>query len=103
MAHSLDYKTPPRYAAYRKRANDNFPDEVFITEIEFQEITNQRCVYCGKDAPNGIDRIDNLRGYNKENCVPACKHCNYVKGDLSIEDFNTWKHRFVRKQTELMQ
>ena len=34
----------------------------------------------------------------EDNCVPCCKHCNYVKGDLSIGDFEIWTKRFVGKQ-----
>jgi hypothetical protein len=100
MAHTLDYANkPPNYKAYKKRAEKNFPDSEMISENEFSILSEQECHYCGKEGPNGIDRVDNLKGYISENCVPCCKHCNYVKGDLSIEDFNTWKQRFIRKQS----
>ena len=33
------------------------------------------------------------------NCVPCCKHCNYVKGDLSQDEFKVWKNRFILKQS----
>ena len=100
MEHSLDYKNPPNYSSYRKRSNERFSnDEVFITEEEFKTLSEQECYYCGKEGPNGIDRVDNTRGYKKDNCVPCCKHCNYVKGDLSKSDFNIWKNRFVKKQS----
>lgn len=99
MAHTLDYKNnPPNYRDYKKRAERNFPTEVMISFEEFSLIVKCECHYCGKDGPNGIDRQDNQRGYTKDNCVSCCKHCNYVKGDLSLEDFKIWTSRFVNKQ-----
>jgi len=98
--HTLDYKSAPKYKDYKKRAESKYPNENFITELEFNSISASNCIYCDKNGPNGIDRIDNTKGYELKNCAPACKHCNYVKGDLSIEDFNIWKNRFIRKQSK---
>ena len=98
LAHTLNYKTPPKYKTYKDRAVDKFHDQECISKEDFEAMSALCCHYCGKDGPNGIDRIDNQIGYIKENCVPACKHCNYVKGDLSLEDFNVWKNRFIAKQ-----
>ena len=99
MKHTLDYTgKPPSYTIYKTRANERFPEIKMISESKFVELTAKECHYCGKEGPNGIDRVDNSKGYILENCVPCCKHCNYVKGNLSINDFNTWKERFVRKQ-----
>lgn len=102
MAHTLDYANkPPDYNSYKKRAanNSNFKNEEMISKTEFDLIVFNDCHYCGKKGPNGIDRNDNSKGYINGNCVPCCKHCNYVKGDLSIKDFNTWTKRFVKKQS----
>ena len=100
--HTLDYKNAPKYNTYKKRALEKWSNEIYITKEEFDFLTNQKCFYCDKEGPNGIDRIDNKKGYLYSNCVPACKHCNYVKGDLSLDDFNTWKLRFIDKQLRLM-
>lgn len=97
--HSLDYKSAPKYSSYKERASSRFPNEQCISQDEFNELSYKDCHYCGKSGPNGIDRINNTVGYIATNCVPACKHCNYVKGDLSIEDFNTWKNRFINRQS----
>jgi hypothetical protein len=100
MAHTLDYANkPPNYNSYKKRAANNFKNEEMISESDYDLMVENNCHYCGKEGPNGIDRIDNLKGYVKNNCVPCCKHCNYVKGDLSIVDFNTWTKCFVKKQS----
>ena len=77
-----------------------------LTLEEFKKITKQDCYYC-KNKPmniidrssarcngvyvyNGIDRIDNSKGYAIENVVPCCKICNSMKGKLSQKDF--YKH-----------
>ncbi len=36
---------------------------------------------------NGIDRINNNKGYIIENCVPCCKRCNLMKSVLSEKEF----------------
>ena len=71
-----------------------------ITEDEFNFLSKNNCYYCGKPGPNGIDRVDNSKGYVTGNCVPCCKHCNYVKGALSVTDFKTWTERFVNHQNK---
>jgi hypothetical protein len=99
MKHNLDYKSPPKYETYAERANTRFQGQAVLTKTEFNNLTKEKCHYCDKDGPNGIDRIDNTIGYTMGNCVPCCKHCNYVKGHLSQVDFETWKNRFVLKQS----
>ncbi len=99
MTHKLDYANkPPKYNNYKNRAKNKFPNDKMISKEEFNAIAEKACHYCGKKGPNGIDRTDNLKGYTKTNCVACCKHCNYVKGDLSITDFKKWTERFVKKQ-----
>jgi hypothetical protein len=39
---------------------------------------------------NGIDRVDNNKGYILGNCVPCCTMCNRSKMDYSKEDFESW-------------
>src|SRR5579872_1915065 len=39
---------------------------------------------------NGIDRLDNTKGYTLANSVPCCKTCNLAKNDLSFEEFKNW-------------
>jgi hypothetical protein len=36
---------------------------------------------------NGLDRVDNARGYESGNVVPCCDPCNRMKGTLSREAF----------------
>ena len=67
----------------------------------FRKITSSICHYCGA-APaqfyrlkrrsetyfyNGIDRVDNSRGYVVDNVVPCCVKCNKMKANMKVTDF----------------
>lgn len=77
-----------------------------ITLEEFLIIINSNCHYCGqtpsdvkffysrkgKDEThfvlvNGVDRVDNNKGYINGNIVPCCKICNSMKSNLTYNDF----------------
>ena len=56
----------------------------------FSEFVIKSCYYCGhqnEDEVNGIDRVDNSKGYSKENCVTACWKCNRIKHMYTREFF----------------
>jgi hypothetical protein len=50
-----------------------------------KKITHPGCV--GEFVYNGIDRIDNNKGYNLDNCVSCCTNCNLAKRTLSLNEF----------------
>jgi hypothetical protein len=53
----------------------------------------QKCSWVGYDNDfvyNGIDRVDNSKGYEINNCVPCCIICNKSKLDLSLEEWKEW-------------
>lgn len=71
---------------------------------DVKTIIFSNCFYCEK-SPNevgtvykraisdgrsvrriGIDRIDNNKGYYKNNVVPACVKCNYLKRTFSVKE-----------------
>lgn len=61
-----------------------------ITMEHGLELSYQPCFYCGGFAPsgiNGIDRLDNAKGYTLENVKPCCNACNMSKGTLDPESF----------------
>lgn len=85
------------YQSNAKRRNIEF----LISENEFQELIYKDCFYCGKRALqtskklrgmyyNGIDRIDNTKGYIKSNCVTCCKVCNRAKDIMTQKEFEDW-------------
>ena len=75
--------------------------EYNLTEEQFREITQKDCYYCGAKPNNiskcpefngnykynGIDRIDNDKGYVSDNIVPCCITCNYAKGTKTMQEF----------------
>ena len=72
-----------------------------LTEKEFKKLTKQNCHYCGGIPTrilnrknyngtytyNGVDRIDNNKGYFLNNCVPCCSICNSMKEDSPVDTF----------------
>lgn len=78
------------YSSYVYRAQKKNL-EVAIDESEFVKLTSSSCHFCLKETTethlNGVDRKDNNLGYTIDNCLPCCSECNYMKGELSYEDF----------------
>ena len=90
-----------QYQSSAKVRNLNFN----LSKEEYIEIVNKNCFYCGSKPElkqphrgkgkyvgvpipyNGIDRIDSSIGYQKENCVPCCTKCNYMKSDMDVSLF----------------
>ena len=49
---------------------------------EFCNLVEQKCFYCHHHVlteTNGIDRVDNSKGYTRENTVSCCEKCNRIK------------------------
>jgi len=72
-----------KYGA-KKRGKD------FELEPEmFDFIISKECYICGKqnseNHQNGIDRIDNNKGYLSDNCAACCSECNRMKRALDLE------------------
>lgn len=81
-----------------------------LLDDDFDRLTAQDCFYCGippsttftirlsSFAYNGIDRIDNARGYTLANVVTCCQICNRAKSDLPYDDFVAWLGRVAAHQ-----
>lgn len=81
-----------------------------LTEGQARNIYSGNCHYCNQKPRsyhyssgqartkkwgtpyhyNGIDRVDNTKGYIPSNCVPCCKVCNTAKSTLTIDEFKAW-------------
>ncbi len=62
--------------------------EISILLEDFKNIVEKPCHYCGEiEKRRGIDRVNNLIGYTKENSIGCCKVCNVMKRTLSKSDF----------------
>lgn len=90
--------------------------EFLLSDDELFKFFKQNCVICGVEPKqvakpserkyvsnelivkcsfyyNGIDRIDNKKGYILENCRTMCKNCNYAKHKSTNEEFEDWLKR----------
>ena len=78
---NLDYKiTTYKNCALNKGL------EFTLTDDETVELIKNKCYYCnefGEYGITGIDRIENSKGYIKENVVSCCEMCNFMKGSLN--------------------
>lgn len=75
-----------------------------LTKKQFMKIATGNCRYCGCEPSrvafnsiktisllyNGVDRLDNNKGYTLDNCVPCCTHCNKAKLDKTEKEFEKW-------------
>lgn len=76
--------------------------EFNLSKEEFKVLTSSNCYYCnnppnlirktsknfnGDYLHNGIDRKNSEIGYNKDNSLPCCSFCNYMKLDYSYNEF----------------
>lgn len=64
---------------------------VELTEQDHSIITLLHCTYCNRFSIGenycGIDRIDSKLGYTKENSIPCCSMCNYMKTDFNQDEW----------------
>lgn len=88
------------YRTHAKKRNLVFE----LTKERFVSLIESSCFYCGKLETNrmqaykrvcpdevylhnGVDRLDNQKGYTVENSVPCCKYCNHMKWNLSHKEW----------------
>lgn len=94
-----------RYKGNSKQKNRNFE----LTKEEFKSLIFQNCFYCDRPPSqkekstfktlnyNGIDRVDNNRGYELDNVVTCCGLCNKMKLNFTQEDFFQTIKRIFKK------
>lgn len=85
--------------------------EWFLTKDQVRILTKQNCHYCGIEPQqkiihshycngsyiyNGLDRVDNAKGYTIDNVIPCCGTCNYAKRKMTVEQFKKWLVRIHR-------
>lgn len=75
-----------------------------IDKQTFLTLTSQKCNYCGTMPKrecksyrsgfsyfyNGLDRVDNTKGYTEDNVVTCCLTCNKAKGTMTLLEFKQW-------------
>lgn len=102
------------FGEYRKNAiKRGLSFELSLEQVK--TITSQPCYYCGtspkqvyvkrkirKITPyiyNGIDRIDNTKGYIRGNVVSCCGICNKMKHSYSIDIFLSQAKKIFSKHS----
>jgi hypothetical protein len=96
------------YKLLKDYRNKPVPDGFMLDEETAKELLLSNCTYCGSGVwqltqveiystrcrkiplspirHGGIDRVDSTRGYLRENCVPACKCCNWFKQNQTVQE-----------------
>ncbi len=89
---------PDKRAYHTYKNNAKKRDLVFnINFEEFMTFWQQPCSYCHDDVETiGIDRVDNAIGYELDNLISCCAKCNWMKADLSTEDFIKHCKKIIR-------
>ena len=94
-----------------------------LSEKEVRDLIQEPCYYCGRlpqnhsnnkyiqnecngDFPsNGLDRVDNSKGYTRDNVVSCCSQCNSMKEKMNISEFKDqitkiYKHSIENKKED---
>lgn len=78
--------------------------EITLTREDVRRITSLPCYYCNRENSyglqtsrglyrhkhNGIDRINNTKGYTLANSCPCCFRCNQAKSTMTQKEFLAW-------------
>ncbi len=91
------------YNKYKTRSIRETKRDFELSFDEFYAMTQQTCHYCGVQPSlttqmdrrltaipftfNGIDRVDNTKGYIKGNVVACCRTCNFMKHSMNQQAF----------------
>lgn len=87
--------------------------DFLLDEVQFVSLVTGNCTYCGCDPHrvkqryknsepiivNGIDRVDNAKGYLYDNCVSCCYTCNIMKSAMSQQEFLSHIERILLFKT----
>ena len=74
------------YVKGAKKRNIDFT----LKKDDFNSLILQPCFYCNyiqQSEVNGIDRIDNNKGYTDNNVITCCQTCNEAKGSQHPQEF----------------
>lgn len=88
------YNTSPRGKLNNRlrtyKCNAKIQNRIWaLTKEEAIKLLHSSCAYCGQlpDPVGGIDRIDNNKGYTRDNTLPCCSFCNRAKHIMPKEAF----------------
>ncbi len=113
--YSIEDFLQERLKVYKERAkskNRSFK----LSFKQFKKLCLSKCTYCGAPPEdgyehsyknlrfriNGIDRLDNNKGYVKTNCLACCTYCNYAKKDMDMALWLRWCHQVANNTKDLL-
>jgi hypothetical protein len=69
------------------------------------DLITDACFYCGTppEPVNGIDRVDNGKGYIEDNVVSCCTRCNQIKRAYNVNDFLGHAQRIAARHPYLLE
>lgn len=98
------------FSSYKKSAKKRGL-EFELTREQFSKMIFQNCEYCGATPKNsmtdrrgrrilpkynGVDRVDNMRGYHIDNVVTCCRWCNEAKRAKTHSEFSEWIEGLIK-------
>lgn len=105
----LRWKQHDYCLSVKKKSFSHYKRKGFDGSLEeFLNIVTSNCHYCNCEPDRiicasrntkhgvgyfkqlGIDRVNNEKGYSKDNIVPCCFRCNNAKFTYSLESFKEW-------------
>lgn len=100
---------------YKKNAA-NHNRVFFLSDEQCHQLFKGDCFYCGEKPSNtksnnrlingeyvynGIDRLDNKKGYVAGNVVSCCRKCNVAKAQMGCDEFIAWCSKIVARWNRL--
>lgn len=88
----------------RVECNLTFEDFVKFTEIDTCHYCHSKIKWTKHGLPGSynLDRTDNTKGYDKDNCVVCCGRCNFGKGNrYSYDEWFKMNECFRNEKTQL--
>lgn len=100
------------YGRYKSRSKKRGIEFTLPLDM-FVSLTSKSCYYCGAKpnnttvnesgngdyVNNGLDKVDNDKGYIENNVVPCCKICNYAKNTMGLNEFYAWVDKIYNNLT----
>lgn len=71
------------YKTNAKRRNIQF----HLSREDCKELFLGNCIYCNQPQAFGIDRVDSMKHYTKDNTVSCCSMCNRMKNSYTKDEF----------------
>lgn len=102
LAAVLKYDRTPegRYVEIKRDAKRRHKKFTLSVE-DVKALSGRPCAYCGRGIKVlALDRVDNSKGYTKENVVQCCKWCNFTKGTGSVKFFYNQCKRIAENMPE---